>query len=147
MKISYNKSTDHIIDHLSAGELSCNCCGLIDIDYRFLYHWGELRREWGSSLIMNSICRCPKHNADVGGHKNSLHQTTNIKHGCSTCAGDVSTLGWSADKKKEFSRVAKSKGWSVGLAKSFIHIDRRTEVIGYKQATFFYGSPPPWYMG
>ena len=147
MIISYNKPTDYIIDHLRADGIACKCCGLVNIDHRFLYHRGELRKEWGSPLTMNSICRCPAYNIteDVGGHKNSLHQTTNKKHGCNTCGADVNVYGWFAARKKDFAKLALSTGWSVGLAENFIHIDRRTEVIKYKQTTFFYGSPPSWY--
>ena len=145
MIISYNKPTDYIIDHLRADEIACKCCGLINIDHRFLYHWGELRKEWGSPLTMNSICRCPDHNKAEGGHTNSLHQTTNKKHGSNTLAGDVGVFGWSIARKKDFAKLALSTGWSVGLAENFIHIDRRTEVIGYTKTTFFYGSPPSWY--
>ena len=145
MVIIYNSPNDYIIPNLKADEIACNCCGFIDIDYRFLWHWGVIRQEWGAPLKMTSICRCPKHNKAVGGHKSSLHLTSNQKHGTTTHAGDISTAHCDSRLKKEFSKLAQNLGWSIGCAENFIHIDRRTDVINYKQATFFYGDPPSWY--
>ena len=145
MIISYTDLTDIIIPNLRANELACRCCGLINVDYRFLWHWAKLRQEWDAPLTMTSVCRCPAHNELVGGHRNSLHLTTNTRHGSNTHAGDVSISTWSAAQKKEFAQLALHMGWSIGCAENFIHIDRRTEVINYKQTTFFYGGPPSWY--
>ena len=145
MEITYKDADDYIIPNLRASEVGCHCCGLINVDYRFLYHWAELREEWGSPLKMTSICRCPDHNKAVNGHKNSLHMTTNARHKSNTHAGDISTRGWTAYQKKEFAKLAIKMGWSIGCAETFIHVDLRTEVIGYAQATFFYGGAPSWY--
>lgn len=95
----------------------------------FLEKLIELRIAFGQPMNINSGCRCPEHNSAVGGVKRSFHlfdsaHTNGIP---AACAVDVRIWGWSAAKRENFLKLARARGWSVGVAKSFIHIDRRTD--------------------
>jgi len=63
MKAKYFKET----------ELACPCCGRNFIDGGFLTRIDRLREKVGEPLIINSACRCSKHNEKVGGNPESSH--------------------------------------------------------------------------
>ena len=45
-------------------------------------------------------------------------------HGC--CAVDVTTVSWEPELRDKFIDLARARGFSIGFAKTFIHIDART---------------------
>src|SRR4051794_21146899 len=115
--------------YFTTDELACPCCGECLLIEGFLDKLNEFRESFGSPMHVNSGCRCLKHNAAVGGKGKSFH-LINAKHltGLTgSCAIDVSTLLWPKAKKDTFLRLAREKGWSVGIANTFFHIDRRTD--------------------
>ena len=123
----------------SRDELKCKGSGKVLLDARFAATLPALRVVWGGPLLLTSCCRTPEHNAAVGGHPRSLHLTKNPHHPTKgTLAADLDWRAWPDDRKKEFARLAWSRGWSVGLHSVFIHVDRRTD-IGLLQAVFLYG--------
>lgn len=55
-------------------EFTCKCgCGFNIIDQRVINMAQKLREFLGVPVRVNSGCRCEKHNAKVGGVKNSKH--------------------------------------------------------------------------
>lgn len=59
--------------HFSRAEFSCRCgCGYDTIDISLVLDLERLRAKVGPIKI-NSGCRCEKHNAAIGGAKNSSH--------------------------------------------------------------------------
>ena len=54
-------------------EFACKCCGWNIIDQRLINMCQALRDELGVPVKVNSGCRCNKHNAEVGGVRNSTH--------------------------------------------------------------------------
>jgi hypothetical protein len=110
--------------YFSNSELVCKCCGQSRLAAGFLDHLNALREACGHALSPNSVCRCDKHNKAEGGADGSMHRTG---HPWGTCAADIGTSGWSGAKKHAFVSTAMRLGWSVGVAKTFIHVDRRSD--------------------
>ena len=95
----------------------------------FLDALNNLREKLGHALHINSACRCLEHNAAVGGKGKSFHiiNAKEITGMTGACAVDVSILGWANKKRDAFLKIVREDGWSVGVAKTFIHIDRRID--------------------
>jgi len=77
----------------------------------------ELRHIVGKPFRINSSYRDKKYNEYVGGSKHSQHLLGN--------AVDISTRGMNAEDKANLVREALNKGLSVGIYKTFIHLDCR----------------------
>lgn len=111
------------MNYFSQEELECHCgCKSYNLAPGFLDALNDQRESCGHAMKINSGCRCEKHNSQEGGRDGSYHLVT---HPWGCCAADVSTVGWDGSKRREFVHVAMERGWSVGIAKTFIHIDRR----------------------
>lgn len=121
--------------YFSDGELCCKCCGEKKLDpylERELYIY---RETLDFPLFPNSCCRCPKHNANVGGAPNSYHKTAEVDDGREgTLAIDLRVANDA--QRAVMVTVALNLGWSVGVYKNFIHIDRRID-IGRAQVCFW----------
>lgn len=71
--------------------------------------------------------------------RNSFHLIDNPVYKTNGCAAiDVLTLGWSPEKIQRFINIAREFGWSIGLAKSFIHIDRRSDYTNLRRVDYAY---------
>lgn len=96
-----------------------------------------LRMVFGRPMRVNSCCRDAARNRAIGGHPRSLHVWDANAHGLDGAAAvDIATpdgayaLG--------LTLTALDLGWSVGVAKGFIHLDRR-DLAGLNPAVFGYG--------
>lgn len=106
--------------NFKVSEFACKCgCGLMDIDQRVIDMAQTIRDALGVPVRVNSGCRCAKHNAKVGGVKNSNHTK-----------GLAADLSCSLGAAKLFETVKKlhSEGKLPQLDyciryKTFIHID------------------------
>lgn len=126
------------LPYFTKKELACQHCGELKLGMSFATHFPVLRFLWGSPLTPSSVCRCRKHNTLVGGHPRSLHMTDNPERDTDGClAADIAWHSWPDERKLDFSRLAWSQGWSIGLSNSFIHVDRRT-AVGLPQRVFTY---------
>lgn len=141
-------------DHFKYGEAMCPATGIVDCEEGFIELIDELRNQVGYPLIPNSWCRTPGYNDwlrenGTPTHPRSLHMTRNPVHKnivtgepLKNCAVDLSinpatfgrlklSLGISAvDYRGMIIDQARKLGLSIGIAKSFIHVDARTEYIG-----------------
>lgn len=63
------------IKHFQPGEMTCKCgCGQNNTDLRLMQVLEQARAYFGGKpTIITSGCRCPKHNAEVGGVAGSQH--------------------------------------------------------------------------
>ena len=60
--------------NFNVSEFTCKCgCGFNIIDQRVINMAQSIRDALGVPVSVNSGCRCPKHNANVGGVKASKH--------------------------------------------------------------------------
>ncbi len=116
-------------------EMECKCgkkC--LNLAPGFIEKLDELRVSFGYPMIVNSCCRCPTHNENVGGKPSSYHLiVNNIAKG--TCAIDIKRKDYNYDAA--LIGAALDLGWSVGLAKTFIHLDRRGD-YGAPRVIFTY---------
>lgn len=126
------------MNYFTDKELECPETGIVKLHPGFLDHLNELRDAFDKPMVVNSCCRSKKHNENIGGHPRSLHvfdQPFHSTHGC--MAIDINTEGWSGTEKARFVYLALKNKWSVGIAKTFIHIDRRVD-IKMKQVLYTY---------
>lgn len=69
-----NKETWEDIKHFKKSEFTCKCgCGLNNIQIEVVKIADEIREHFRSPAIVTSGTRCTKHNAEVGGVRNSRH--------------------------------------------------------------------------
>lgn len=124
-------------NYFSHTELACKCCGESNLAGGFLDQLNMLREAVGHALIPTSACRCDAHNEAIGGKENSFHL---MSHDWGCCAVDISTAGWTSQKRWKFVNKAMLAGWSIGInwQKNFIHIDRRTDYnTGWPEPVMF----------
>ena len=119
-------------------ELACRASGGLRLHPGFADRLAELRLAYGRPMVVTSCCRSAAHNRAVGGHPRSLHVYDDSHHGAAGClAIDVRRAAVPAHDIELVIRALRS-GWSVGQAKTFIHLDRRVD-LGLPQRTFGYG--------
>lgn len=108
-------------EHFHETEFACRCCGRVHpegVPSELVDHLEALRAHFGKPVRINSGYRCPRHNARVGGAKNSLHMAGK--------AADHYIEGVSAREVADFHEKRGVDG--LGRYPSFTHIDIR----GYK---------------
>jgi hypothetical protein len=127
------------LPYFTEKELACKCCGLVQMDLRFAAMLPVLRQRWGKPVTVNSACRCPEHNAAVGGHPTSMHLTQNPKWSTTgTAAVDIAWRNWATMEKLTFARMAHDLEFRVGLHNGFIHLDMG-RLLGINPRPFLYG--------
>jgi hypothetical protein len=121
----------------SEKELACRCCGKVVLAPLFAGHLAALRLAWARPMIVNSCCRCSRHNISVNGHERSLH-VFDTPHWPTdgTCAIDIRIKD--GNEALNLALCAADLGWSVGVPRGgFIHLDRR-DLVRLPQALFGY---------
>jgi uncharacterized protein YcbK (DUF882 family) len=106
-----------ISEHFDRREFRCKCgCGYDTVDVELLELCEIVRQETGKPLIINSACRCPSHNREVGGGKRSQH-----------------LIGRAADlrvdnPKAVYDALCKRfpDEYGFGCYDTFVHVDSRT---------------------
>lgn len=120
----FSKS-EEVIPYFTRGELACQGTGELKLSTALKINLPYLRWKWGKPLIVTSGCRAPAHNTKIGGHPNSLHLTENKKYNTNGCAAvDISWRNWSQEERDSFVALAKELDWNIGIATTFVHIDR-----------------------
>lgn len=99
-------------------KLACSCCGQMEINAKFLNKLSTIQFGLGKELAINSGYRCAKHNAEVGGAKDSRHMLG--------IAADISCVDV-ADRWQLVSLAVKVDLHGIGVGKNFIHLDDRVE--------------------
>lgn len=63
-----------ISENFSRSEFACKCgCGFDTVDVELITVLERLRKYAGAPIVINSGCRCAKHNKAEGGADGSLH--------------------------------------------------------------------------
>ena len=122
----------------SAEELASPDTGVVRLHPGFAEALRELRLAYGKAMIVNSCCRTAAHNDQVGGHPRSLHVYDSPHHAARGQAGTLAIdvrygnggEGW------QLVAAAQRLGWSIGVAKTFVHLDRR-DLIGLGAPALF----------
>ena len=105
--------------HFSRKELSCRCCGRLQIDSRLLDGLEALRALAGTEVIVHASYRCPRHNQAVGGVPHSEH--------LQGLAADISMPGWSLQRMYELAlEIPQFAAGGIGVYDgNFLHVDVR----------------------
>ena len=106
----------YAVEHFTAEEFVCPCCGQ-GRPSRLLVLWLDLlRRAWGGPVRVNSGFRCAAHNRAVGGAARSRHLLG--------CAADVAPLmpGPHPDFSALARRLCGLPGWELIVYERFVHI-------------------------
>jgi hypothetical protein len=119
-------------------ELACPLTGEVRLDPDFAIHLLELRLKYARPMSVNSCCRSIVYNKEIGGHERSLHVYDKPFHNVrGTAAIDIRWPSSTFDQV-DLLRLALEMGWSAGVARSFLHLDRR-DIAGLPQTPFGYG--------
>lgn len=116
-------------------ELRCKGSGKLRLDPIFVEELKALRVAFAKPMTPISCCRSSLHNKREGGAKFSFHICDNAEDE-GTCAIDIATP--SAAYRTELVKLALSKGWSVGVKASMVHLDCRTAARQHPQVIFVY---------
>jgi len=109
-----------LTDNFNRSEFACKCgCGFDEIALDTVYICQNLRDHFGNPVTITSGCRCPEHNASVGGAENSQH--------VAGTAADVVVRDVHPHDVYEYLEAYSSQLSVGGLGKyeSFTHVDTR----------------------
>ena len=106
--------------NFSRHEFACHCCGKVKIDMRLVEALQKLRDLAGVPIKVVSGYRCPKHNAEVGGAKNSYH-LRGMAADIIIQGLDVFKMALLAEQIDEF----RFGGLGIYPEQGFIHVDVR----------------------
>ncbi len=125
------------LKHFSFKELRCPDTHVVKLADGFGDKLVALRKAFAHPMVVNSACRSSGYNSSIGGHYRSLHVYDHPAHptgGC--CAVDIAFPDGTL--KGDLLMAAWELGWSVGVAESFLHLDRRTDYTALPQTLFTY---------
>lgn len=128
-------------NNFTVSELQCPTAKIIRLETGFIECLEELRRAYGRPMPVSSGCRTTEHNEYLikRGYKaspNSLHLINNLKYCTDTCAVDI--LRPSMQDFQDLSKLAKERGWTIGIADTFIHLDLRSVYTSLPQIVYYY---------
>ena len=118
-------------------ELRCKGSGIVSLADGFAEMLIEFREGYGDFMIPTSCCRSWKHNQAIGGHRNSSHIFDHPERDFRGTFG-IDIFCTDGVKRKKMIEVALRLGWSVGINKTFVHFDRRTDYLKLPQQVFTY---------
>jgi zinc D-Ala-D-Ala carboxypeptidase len=108
-----------ITKNFSEAEVTCHCgCGISNVSMDLMNRLQQARNEYGKSINLHCVCRCPEHNAKVGGVPDSAHLASADE------AGEAADIGIANDAERFalmkilitlFSRIEDAPTW--------IHVD------------------------
>ena len=99
-------------------EFACKCgCGFDTVDTDLLDILEEAREYFGEPITINSACRCPEHNENIGGSKNSQHKIGR--------AADITIAGYDNMAVQSYFETTYPDSLGIGSYNTFTHIDSR----------------------
>lgn len=129
-RMTFDKTANsQITTHFNSTEFICKCknksCATTEIDPALVTTLQRIRDHFGTEVTINSAYRCKKHNAAVGGAKDSFHMQ-----------GRAADIKVSGVKPKTVAQYAESIGVNgIGLYDNFVHVDTRTRRFLWKGST------------
>ncbi len=130
-----------MLKYFTDEELQCPSTKEIKLAEGFGEKLDELRESLDAPMQLTSACRSTSHvnwllERGYPASENSFHLIDNPKHGTDTCAVDVAVPD--SIFRKDLMLLALEKGWTVGVAKNFVHIDRRADYTDLPQIVYVY---------
>ena len=107
--------------NFTRAEFKCNCgkCDYDTVDVELVSVLQSLREHFKSPIKITSGNRCPEHNANIGGSKNSYHIRGR--------AADIQIDGVSPVIVQDYLKAVYSGKFGIGSYALFTHIDTRTK--------------------
>ena len=108
--------------YFKVSEFACKCgCGFGiqpgDVSWELVSVLDDARDHFGQPVIITSGCRCPKHNAAVGGAPSSEHMQG--------IAADIQLSGTTPAQVHDYLNKKYPDRYGLGLYSSWVHIDTR----------------------
>jgi len=108
------------VQYFTSDEIGCPCgCGVVNLHSMTVKRLDLLRDMLGYPLRVNSACRCPEHNKEVGGSLTSSHIATKLISSRAIdihCKNDLN--------RAEIIAAAIRVGFPrIGVYSSFVHLD------------------------
>jgi hypothetical protein len=130
-----------MLKYFTEEELQCPSGKVVKLAEGFGQKLDELRDALNRPISLTSACRTTAHinwllQRGYPASTNSFHLIDNPKYGTDTCAVDVAIPD--SEYRKELIKLALDEGWTVGVAKSFTHIDRRSDYTDLPQIIYVY---------
>ena len=130
-----------MLRYFTEEELQCPSGKVVKLAEGFGQKLDELRDALDRPMSLTSACRTTAHinwllQRGYPASTNSFHLIDNPKYGTDTCAVDVAIPD--SEYRKELIKLALDEGWTVGVAKSFAHIDRRSDYTDLPQIVYVY---------
>ena len=108
----------HLSENFRETEFACNHCGMVvQIQPRLIELLQQVRTHFGSPLSINSGYRCPVHNANVGGARNSQHLTG--------FAADIRVANRTPRQVADYLETLIRGRHGMGRYRTFTHLDTR----------------------
>jgi hypothetical protein len=130
-----------MLKYFTEEELQCPSGKVVKLADGFGEKLDELRDALGKPMVLTSACRTTAHinwllERGYPASTNSFHLIDNPKYGTDTCAVDISISD--SAYRKDIIKLALEEGWTVGVAKSFVHVDRRSDYTDLPQIVYVY---------
>lgn len=109
--------------YFSYDELACHHCGELTISPTLLGLLDEIRERVGAPVYISCAYRCPEHNAEVGGVRNSQHVL-------GTAADILVPEGWTVDQLANLAQELNADGVGRYYNSDFVHVDVREGRVG-----------------
>jgi len=130
-----------MLKYFTEDELKCPSSGEVKLAEGFGEKLDELRDTLGYPMRINSACRCTAHidwllTRGFPASRYSFHLINNSKYGTDTCAVDVHI----PNNRYRFKlmELAVKDQWTVGVAKAFLHLDRRVDYTTMDSIVYVY---------
>ena len=105
--------------HFKRSEFACKCgCGFSDINPQLIEVLEDIRNHFNAPVIINSGCRCERHNQAVGGKPHSQHVLGN--------AADIRVKNTAPKTVADYLETKYPDKFGVGRYHTFTHVDVRT---------------------
>lgn len=134
---------EHFLEapNFTLDELRCPTSGIAQFEQDFLSQLHEVRTELAKPMTPTSCCRSDEHldlllSRGYAASKNSFHLIENEKYNVSTCAIDVHVPD--SNYRANMISIGLTRGWSFGIAKSFLHMDLRAVYTKLPQIIYVY---------
>lgn len=101
-------------------EFECKCnCGFNAVDAELIWVLDDVREHFGKPVTVTSGCRCPEHNAKIGGAPGSKHKLG--------IAADIRVKDVATKDVYDYLDKKYEGKYGIGHANSFTHIDVRVD--------------------
>lgn len=128
--------TDRLSTHFTVAELASPDTGEAILQPGFIEELEGLREAWGRPMVVTSGARTPAYNRRVGGAPASLHLVGNPRFGSDCLAVDIRMVDGRA--RGRLVALAWSRGFSIGVGATFVHVDARATLLGEPQVMWGY---------